>query len=100
MRTIIQSVFPAFSYMKSPADYLNAPVFYLTYPTGEEAESAPVVTYDDALRAIETALADAEQYRYLLMRALRRKSTDAAEETVNTSVLSMRPFYAEDDMAA
>ncbi|WP_303310665.1 hypothetical protein [Hymenobacter sp. BT730] len=86
--------------MKSAADYLNAPVFYLTYPTGEQAESAPVVTYDDALRAIETALADAEQYRYLLMRALRRKSPDAAEQTTTAPVVSMVPFYSEDDMAA
>ncbi|AIZ64412.1 hypothetical protein PK28_13310 [Hymenobacter sp. DG25B] len=83
--------------MKAPADYLNAPVFYLTYPTGEEAESAPVVTYDDALRAVEAALADAEQYRYLLMRALRRNTQ---EEPAATPVLPMVPFYSEDDMAA
>ncbi|UYZ59415.1 hypothetical protein [Hymenobacter latericus] len=58
--------------MKTPAEYLDMPVFYLTYPTGEVAEQAPVVSYDDALRAVENALADAEKYRYLLMRALRR----------------------------
>ncbi|ALD20399.1 hypothetical protein [Hymenobacter sp. DG25A] len=86
--------------MKSPADYLNAPVFYLTYPTGEEAESAPVVTYDDALRAVEAALADAEQYRYLLMRALRRNNQEAPTEAASTPVVSMRPVYSEDDIAA
>ncbi|UOQ77998.1 hypothetical protein MUN84_05080 [Hymenobacter sp. 5516J-16] len=62
--------------MKAPADYLNCPVFELTYPTGEAAESVPVVAYDDAVRAIEVALADAEKYKYLLMRALRRHATD------------------------
>ena len=68
--------------MKSPAEYLTAPVFYLTYPTGEEAESVPVVTYDDALRAIETALADAAEYKYLLLRALRRnQEPEAVRET-------------------
>lgn len=86
--------------MKSPADYLNAPVFYLTYPTGEEAESAPVVTYDDALRAVEAALADAEQYRYLLMRALRRNTQEAPAEAAMTPVVPMQPYYSEDDMAA
>jgi hypothetical protein len=58
--------------MKAPAEYLNCPVFELTYPTGEAAESVPVVAYNDAVQAIEAALADAEKYKYLLMRALRR----------------------------
>ncbi|RSK47785.1 hypothetical protein [Hymenobacter rigui] len=58
--------------MKTPAEYLACPVFELTYPTGETAESVPVVAYDDAVRAVEAALADAEKYKYLLMRALRR----------------------------
>jgi hypothetical protein len=87
--------------MKSPADYLNAPVFYLTYPTGEEAESAPVVTYDDALRAVEAALADAEQYRYLLMRALRRNAPETSLEAATiTPVVPMVPYFSEDDIAA
>jgi hypothetical protein len=58
--------------MKAPAEYLNCPVFELTYPTGEAAESVPVVAYHDAVQAVEAALADAEKYKYLLMRALRR----------------------------
>ncbi|WP_400194099.1 hypothetical protein [Hymenobacter sp. B81] len=68
--------------MKAPAEYLDAPVLYLTYPTGEDAGQVPVVTYDDALRAVETALADAEKYKYLLLRALRRSypSPSAAAE--------------------
>jgi len=47
--------------MKTSAEYLNCPVFNLTYPTGESAESVPVVTYTDALLAVEAALADAEK---------------------------------------
>jgi len=76
--------------MKSPADYLEAPVFYLTYPTGEEAESLPVVSYSDALRAIETALADAAEYKYLLVRALRQRQAPAP--IADTPV---RPLYQE-----
>lgn len=61
--------------MKTPAEYLNCPVFELTYPTGEAAESVPVVAYNDAVQAVEAALADAEKYKYLLMRALRRHAS-------------------------
>jgi hypothetical protein len=64
--------------MKTPAEYLQCPVFELTYPTGETAESAPVVAYTDALHAVEAALADAEKYKYLLMRALRRNRAESA----------------------
>ncbi|QNH63397.1 hypothetical protein [Hymenobacter sediminicola] len=64
--------------MKTPAEYLQCPVFELTYPTGDAAESVPVVAYDDALRAVDAALADAEKYKYLLMRALRRHHADTA----------------------
>ncbi|KUG07006.1 hypothetical protein [Solirubrum puertoriconensis] len=81
--------------MKTPAEYLDAPVFYLTYPTGEIAEQVPVVSYDDALRAVETALADAEKYRYLLMRALRR--TQELEDAVPFSPAGadVRPLYPD-----
>ncbi|GAB2966794.1 hypothetical protein GCM10027048_41750 [Hymenobacter coalescens] len=81
--------------MKAPADYLNVPVFHLTYPTGEDAEMVPVVTYDDALRAVETALADAERYRYLLMRALRRsQETEVpAEAPAMFPDTDVRPLY-------
>ncbi|GAA4374523.1 hypothetical protein [Hymenobacter koreensis] len=74
--------------MKTPAEYLNVPVLYLTYPTGEEAEQVPVVTYDDALHAVESALADAEKYKYLLMRALRRSMPEGVSEA------EIRPFYS------
>lgn len=64
--------------MKTPAEYLQCPVFELTYPTGETVDSTPVVAYDDAVRAVEAALADAEKYKYLLMRALRRHNVATA----------------------
>lgn len=83
--------------MKTPAEYLQCPVFELTYPTGDTAESVPVVTYDDALRAVDAALADAEKYKYLLMRALRRHRADTAvgpalvPSTSNTREFSTQP---------
>ena len=92
--------------MKTPAEYLQCPVFDLTYPTGESAESVPVVAYNDALRAVEAALADAEKYRYLLMRALRRNN---AANTVAPSLIPNRlltpetpvfHLYPEDDELA
>ncbi|WP_133272064.1 hypothetical protein [Hymenobacter radiodurans] len=83
--------------MKSPAEYLTGPVFQLTYPTGETDESVPVVTYDDALRALEEALADAEEYKYLLLRAIRRNASDAVapEGTIITPEMPVVPMYAE-----
>lgn len=78
--------------MKTPAEYLQCPVFDLTYPTGESAESVPVVAYNDALRAVEAALADAEKYRYLLMRALRRNN---ATHTVAPSLIPSLPAMPE-----
>jgi hypothetical protein len=55
--------------MKNPADYLADRVFEARRP---RRELQPVVAYADAVQAIEQALADAEKYKYLLMRALRR----------------------------
>lgn len=78
--------------MKSATEYLDAPVFYLTYPTGEEAESVPVVAYEEAIQAIEAALADAAEYKYLLLRALRRQI--AAEPAIEATV---RPLFPTDD---
>ncbi|OON69590.1 hypothetical protein B0919_06515 [Hymenobacter sp. CRA2] len=62
----------------------------------------PVVTYDDALRAVETALADAEKYRYLLMRALRRSQEPEQVEALPAVVAEaqVRPLYSESDLAA
>ncbi|TGD78731.1 hypothetical protein [Hymenobacter wooponensis] len=80
--------------MKAPAEYLNCPVFELTYPTGEAAESVPVVAYHDAVQAVEAALADAEKYKYLLMRALRRH---AAQTEVTYPAPVATPSVAETD---
>jgi hypothetical protein len=86
--------------MKTPDQYLNVPTFQLTYPTGEDVAMVPVVTYDDALRAVETALADAEKYRYLLMRALRRSQEPEAADLVLAPAAAIRPLYPETDLAA
>lgn len=61
--------------MKAPAEYLAPHVFEARRP---RRELQPVVAYDAALRALEQALADAEKYKYLLMRALRRHADDLA----------------------
>lgn len=61
--------------MKAPAEYLAPHVFEARRP---RRALQPVVAYDDALRALEQALADAEKYKYLLMRALRRHADDTA----------------------
>ena len=59
--------------MKSAADYLEAHVIESRRP---RRELQPVVAYADAVQAIEQALADAEKYKYLLMRALRRHADE------------------------
>ena len=61
--------------MKSPADYLADHVFEARRP---RRELQPVVAHAAAVQAIEQALADAEKYKYLLMRALRRHANDLA----------------------
>jgi hypothetical protein len=87
------------STMKSPAEYLAPHVFEARRP---RRELQPVVGYADALHAVEQALADAEKYKYLLMRALRRHADDVATaaapaapqrplETTETPVLPMYP---------
>ncbi|RAK65061.1 hypothetical protein [Hymenobacter edaphi] len=87
--------------MKTPDQYLNVPTFQLTYPTGEDVEMVPVVTYDDALRAVETALADAEKYRYLLMRALRRTHDESSMAAASPATgAEVRPLYPDTDLAA
>lgn len=86
--------------MKSPAEYLAPHVFEARRP---RRELQPVVGYADALHAVEQALADAEKYKYLLMRALRRHADETATaitpapapqrqpETIETPVLPMYP---------
>ena len=72
--------------MKAPADYLAPHVFAARRP---RRELQPVVAYADAIAALEQALADAEKYKYLLMRALRRADHDTP----------VRPMYPQ-QMAA
>jgi hypothetical protein len=78
--------------MKSPAEYLAPHVFEARRP---RRELQPVVAYADALHAVEQALADAEKYKYLLMRALRRHAdevaTAAQHDLRETPVLPMYP---------
>lgn len=61
--------------MKNPADYLAPHVFEARRP---RRELQPVVAYAAAVQALEQALADAEKYKYLLMRALRRHTDESA----------------------
>ena len=78
--------------MKNPAEYLAPHVFEARRP---RRELQPVVAYADALHAVEQALADAEKYKYLLMRALRRHADEVATTTQpalrETPVLPMYP---------
>lgn len=69
--------------MKNPADYLADRVFEARRP---RRELQPVVAYADAVQAIEQALADAEKYKYLLMRALRRHHDELAVSALSTTV--------------
>ena len=78
--------------MKNPADYLTSQVFEARRP---RRELQPVVAYADAVQAIEQALADAEKYKYLLMRALRRHHDELpsapASSATETRVLPLYP---------
>ena len=65
--------------MKSAAEYLESHVFEARRP---RRELQPVVALSDAVQAIEQALADAEKYKYLLMRALRHYANDTAAASV------------------
>lgn len=66
--------------MKNPADYLSGHVFEARRP---RRELQSVVTYAVAEQAIAQALADAEKYKYLLMRALRRHADEVAVPTAS-----------------
>ena len=74
--------------MKSAAQYLENHVFEARRP---RRDLQPVVALADALQAIEQAVADAEKYRYLLMRALRR-----SDEFVATASPAAASFFAEE----
>jgi hypothetical protein len=81
--------------MKNPADYLANHVFEARRP---RRELQPVVAYADAVQAITQALADAEKYKYLLMRALRHHAdemtaTQPATTTQPTAATPVLPMY-------
>ena len=78
--------------MKNPADYLANQVFEARKP---RRELQPVVAYADAVQAIEQALADAEKYKYLLMRALRRHHDELAPATTVAPETRVLPLYPE-----
>lgn len=77
--------------MKSASEYLESQVFEARRP---RRELQPVVAYSAALQAIEQAVADAEKYRYLLMRALRHYAPDTAV-ALGTAAVSSSFFAAE-----
>lgn len=79
--------------MKNPADYLANRVFEARRP---RRELQPVVAYADAVQAVEQALADAEKYKYLLMRALRRHHDEVAPVTAPAvPEIRVLPLYPE-----
>ena len=78
--------------MKSAAEYLESHVFEARRP---RRELQPVVALADAVQAIEQALADAEKYKYLLMRALRRHANDTAA-AVPQALPAGQSFFAEE----
>ena len=80
--------------MKTAAEYLQNHVFEARRP---RRELQPVVAYNDAVQAIDQALADAEKYKYLLMRALRRH----ADKTASAPRPALSPaasFFADDTL--
>ncbi|GAA4005596.1 hypothetical protein GCM10022408_16730 [Hymenobacter fastidiosus] len=88
--------------MKNPADYLENQVFEARRP---RKEMQPVVAYAAAVQAIEAALADAEKYKYLLMRALRRHADDlaapapAAQPATTDAEATVVPMYTLEQAA-
>ena len=77
--------------MKTAAEYLANFVFEARRP---RRELQPVVAYNDALRALDQAVADAEKYRYLLMRALRHHDDEpVAAPAKGAAAVS---FFAEE----
>lgn len=87
--------------MKNPAEYLADHVFEARRP---RRTLQPVVAYADAVQAVAQALADAEKYKYLLMRALRHHAdaTALAAPTVTpeTPVIPMYPAGTFSQQAA
>ena len=77
--------------MKSAAEYLENQVFEARRP---RRELQPVVAYTAALQAIEQAVADAEKYRYLLMRALRHH--DSSTAAIPAVAATAPSFFADE----
>ena len=77
--------------MKSAAEYLEANAFEARRP---RRELQRVVAFSDAVQAVEQALADAEKYKYLLMRALRRHTDDTLLPAAPVRLADIRPAYA------
>ncbi|GAA3917400.1 hypothetical protein [Hymenobacter algoricola] len=85
--------------MKNAAEYLENRVFEARRP---RRDLQPVVAYAEAVQAIEAALADAEKYKYLLMRALRRHADDLAglpQLAVSAPEASVVPMYGLEQAA-
>ena len=78
--------------MKSAAEYLAPLVFEARRP---RRDLQAVVAYPAALQALEQALADAEKYKYLLMRALRRHADEATP--ARTLTPAGPSFFADGD---
>ena len=79
--------------MKHAAEYLENRVFEARRP---RKELQSVVAYAAAVQAVEQALADAEKYKYLLMRALRRHADDVAAQPLlmePTAATPVVPLY-------
>ena len=76
--------------MKSAAEYLEAHVFEARRP---RRELQPVVAYTDAVQALEQALADAEKYKYLLMRALRRHADESRPVAAPARLGDINPAF-------
>jgi len=76
--------------MKSAAEYLEAHVFEARRP---RRELQPVVALADAVQAVEQALADAEKYKYLLMRALRRHADETRAVTAPVRLGDISPAF-------
>ena len=81
--------------MKSAAEYLENHVFEARRP---RRDLQPVVALTDAVQAIEQALADAEKYKYLLMRALRHHVDATAPVPASSShlfeaIMPVLPLY-------
>jgi hypothetical protein len=78
--------------MKSAAEYLETHVFEARRP---RRELQPVVAYSDAVQAIEQALADAEKYKYLLMRALRRHADESTAPRPSSVSVTEPAYFTE-----